>query len=183
MRRVLTRAATAALVICSVSVCPAAPGTAAPPATAQVFALVGGTLSLTAAASSSLGSTASSLGGSTIAGTLGSTRVSDDRFTLIAGAWSVTASLTNFSRTGGGASIAKANASVWSGAATGTAGIVIFVPTTSLTPVSMASSGTIGSATGVLLATSVTYNPSMRVTVPGNTPAGAYTATFTQTAA
>ena len=147
----------------------------------QTFGL-GGSLNLATAPTASLPATTSGVGGTTVSGPLGATTVTDDRFTVVAGTWTVTASCTDFSS--GSSVVPKANVSIFSGPATATSGIVAFVPTTALTARSMAGSGgPIASATGVLLSTSVTYRPTMTVTVPASAPAGSYSATCTQTVA
>lgn len=149
--------------------------------TTVTFSVGAGSLAITSGASAALSDATSVVGGSSVTGAVGATTVTDARAAL-AGQWNVTGTMTDF--TDGAATIAKANASVYSGAATSTTGVVVFVPTLVAAPVSMAGSGgVIASATGVLGASSVTYNPTVVVTVPGNAIAGDYEGTFTQTVA
>lgn len=169
------------MVVASLSLAPS-PVAAAPFEPPRTFALGPGVLAITTPVNGSLSTATAALGGTSVTGQLGTTTVSDARFTLVVGGWTVSASCTDFV-SGQGAVIPKANAAVYSGAATATSGIVIFVPTTALTPRSMAGSGgAIASATGVLLSTSVSYRPTMTVTIPATARAGTYSATFTQTA-
>lgn len=149
--------------------------------TTVTFTIQAGVLAIASTGSAALSNATATSGGTSVTGALGATTVTDARAAL-AGTWSVTATATDF--TDDALSIAKANASVYSGAATATTGTVVFTPTLVALPTSMAGSGgVIGSAVGVLGASSVTYNPTMSVTIPTTTQAGDYSGTFTQTVA
>jgi len=98
----------------------------------------------------------------------------------VAGTWTVTVSVSDFT-TGSGAAnerIPKESVSVFSGVAT-TTGIGVVVPTTQLTPA--AHGGTLVSATAVVGSMTSTYNPTVQVAVPATAAAGTYTGTITQT--
>ena len=110
------------------------------------------------------------------------TTVTDERNSLLG--WQVSASVTNFVRTGGGGSVAASNVlmlidaeSVVTNAATG----AVFVPTPAV-----AGSGVIGTMAldiSPLLGgdNTVSYDLGVTVAVPANTPDGTYTSTLTQT--
>lgn len=143
------------------------------------FTLTGGSLTLTAPGSAAL-SAAGGLGvnGTTVSGTLGNSTVSDSRGAL-AHTLTVNMSTTNFTTTGGD-TIAKSNATGYSGATVPT-GVGVAVPT--LTGQSIGNSGgaTILQLTGVVGSVATTYNPTVSITIPANAIAGDYSGTVTQT--
>lgn len=122
-----------------------------------------------------------SLSGTTLSGSLGSATVTDARG-LGAGAWTVTMTATDFTDTATPTPhmIVKTAASAYSGVATPT-GVVVPVPTLVAAPVAIGSGGAILTATGVLGASSVTYNPTVSVAIPASAVASTYSGTITQT--
>ena len=149
--------------------------------TAVTFTVSAGALSLSGAPSAALSNATATVAGTSVSGQLGSTTVTDNR-AAAAGAWSVSVSSTNFTAAGG-LSIAKAQASAYSGISTATTGVSVFVPTTAANPVNLGSAGTIASATGILGSSTVTYNPTLTVTIGNSVQAGDYSGTVTQTVA
>ena len=143
------------------------------------FDVPSGGLSLSAPAAANLGTATPSVLGTTVSGQLGETVVTDLRGS-VAGAWTVTVSVSDFT-TGTGADnqrIGKENVSVFSGVAT-TSGVAAVVPTTALTPAG--DGGTLLSATAIVGSMSATFNPTAEVSVPSTAAAGTYTGTITQT--
>lgn len=117
---------------------------------------------------------------------LGSISVIDQRGALLSG-W--TASVTSGDFTTGGATsnetIAKANVSYWSGAATATTGTGVFTPgqATSLLATTMSTSRTAFAATVTVGNNSAAWDPTMIVTIPAQAVVGTYSGTITHSAA
>jgi hypothetical protein len=163
---------------------------AAPSAEAQVttttFVLsAAGGLSVTAPETKELSAgTATNAG--TLTAQLGATQVSDQRGSLL-GSW--TASVTSTDFTTGAASadetIAKANVSYWSGAATASSGTAVFVPGQLLVANAQALSAgrTAFSATGTVGNNTATWNPTVVVTIPAQAVTGTYSGTITHSIA
>lgn len=153
--------------------------------TATFTLTAGGGLALTAPATSAL--TGGATGASATTPTqMGNIVVSDTRGALL-GSW--TASVTSTDFTTGAASaaetIAKANADYWSGAAISPTGTAVRVPGQPLAAnkVTLASSGTAFSASGVTGNGTTTWNPTVGVTIPAAAVAGTYTGTITHSVA
>jgi hypothetical protein len=145
------------------------------------FTLTGGSLTLSAPGSATLTAAGNlGLGGTTVSGSLGNTTVTDARGSLL-GSFNVDMSTTDF--TSSGNTIAKSNATAYSGAATPT-GVAVPAPTTNLTAVNIggATPGRILTVTGVTGSASVVYNPTVSIAIPADTVAGSYSGTVTQTA-
>ena len=149
------------------SSCPA--GSSSPGCTVAV-AVVAGPLSITVPATASLGSAAP---GGTLSAGLGTVQVTDDRG--FGAGWTATVSATG---TGTPAETIPAGAARYNISALATAtGSATFtpVPTTQLS----ASPQPVVNATNVAGNTTVTWDPTIEVTIPGSAVAGAYTATIT----
>lgn len=163
------------------------PGAAQAGDTSVTFEVDSGSLSISVPSAATIGgsSLTDALAGATVTGTLGSTTVSDTRGALAAAAWTITASMANdFVHSGGTATIAKGQASMYSGLATATSGIVTFTGTTAVNPVTMSTTGgALGSATLASGSHSVTYDPTLSISIPGNATPGSYTGSVTQTVA
>lgn len=180
MRKMLLATAAAATLVIGVSL-PAHAATTGD--TTTTFTLTGGLLNLTAPASAALGSGAA---GGTLSASLGSVQVVDDRAALAA-AWTTTVSSTNFTTGAASAAetIAKANVTYWSGAATATTGTATFVPGQA-TALNAAALGAAVTAFTVTLGTgsnSATWAPTLGINVPATAVAGAYTGTVTHSVA
>ena len=153
------------------STCP--PGPAAPGCSVTV-AVVAGPLTITAPATASLGSAAP---GGTVSAGLGTVQVTDDRG--FGASWTATVSATGFA-TGAGTpaeTIPAADAQYVIAALSTATGPATFtpVPTTQLS----ASPQPVVNATNVAGNTTVTWDPTITVTIPGSAVGGAYTATIT----
>jgi len=148
--------------------------------TAVTFTLTGGSLTLTAPTSAALSNAGLQVGGTSVTGTLGNTTVTDARGAL-GHIDTVTMSVTDFSD-GHGNSVAKSNATGYSGVFTPT-GVAVAVPTTTGQTIGAAGGATVLQMTGVVGSASATYNPTVTVTIPTNTIAGDYSGTVTQTVA
>lgn len=189
MRRI-TVVGLAGAAVATLSVLAPVTANAAPGDTGVTFTLTGGSLSLTTPTATanltSGGALSLSLaGGQSVSGQLGATTVSDLRG-LATHVDTVTMSTTDFSD--GAATpdvIAKSNATAYSGAATGTTGIAVTVPTTSALPASIGNTGgaTVFQMTGVVGQATATYNPTVTVNIPAGAVAATYTGTVTQTVA
>jgi hypothetical protein len=81
--------------------------------------------------------------------------------------------------------IAKSNISYWSGPATSTSGLASATPgqLTSAQAVSLSTSRTAFSGTGLLLSISASWNPTIVVNIPTSAVAGAYSGTITHSVA
>ncbi len=153
------------------STCP--PGGTGPDCTVTV-AVVAGPLSMTAPATASLGSAGP---GGTLSAGLGTVQVTDDRG--FGASWTATVSASGFA-TGAGTpaeTIPAADAQYDIAALATTTGSATFtpVPATQLS----ASPQPVVSATNVAGNTTVTWDPTIQVTIPGSAVAGTYTATIT----
>ncbi|GAB7184442.1 hypothetical protein ATKI12_4273 [Kitasatospora sp. Ki12] len=138
-------------------------------------------LSITVPTSVNLGSSAP---GGTITGHLGAVTVDDNG---VVANWTVTVAATNFT-TGAGApaqTIAKGSVSYWSGPATAKTGTGTVTPgqATAAQAQALSASRTAFSLTGGLVVTSVTWNPTLIVSVPASAVGGAYTGTVTHSVA
>lgn len=117
---------------------------------------------------------------------LGVVSVTDLRGTLL-GSW--TASVTSSDFTTGTATadetIAKANVSYASGAATAATGVGLFTPgqATTLLAQALSASRTAFAATATVGNTSASWNPTVVVAVPANAVVGTYAGTITHSAA
>lgn len=153
--------------------------------TTTTFSLTSGALSITAPASKALGSadiTATSVAGVS----LGTVSVNDARGGLL-GTW--TASVTSTDFTTGTATaaetIAKANATYWSGAATASSGTQVLTPGQALetAKVTLAASRTAFGASGVTGTATASWAPTIGFTIPSGAVAGTYTGTVTHSIA
>jgi methionine-rich copper-binding protein CopC len=168
-------------------------GLAAPAAHAEetttTFVLSAGTIAVAPPASVNLTASQSisaSSSNATLTGQLGNVVVSDNRGALVA-TWNVTVDGSDFTTGAGGANrtIVDDNISYWSGAATASSGIVTAAPgqplavnAQSLDATRTAMQGTL--AVGV---NSVTWNPTLVITVPASNVAGTYSGTITHSLA
>ena len=157
----------------------AAPGSTCPagstsPACSVTVTVVAGPLSITAPATASLGSAAP---GGTLSAALGTVQVTDNRG--FGANWTATVAATGFATgTGTPAETIPAADGQYDITALGTAtGSATFtpVPATQLS----ASPQPVVNATNVAGNTTVTWDPTITVTIPGSAVAGAYTATIT----
>ena len=139
------------------------------------FTIASGNLTIDAAPSADLGSSVNLVAGATVSGALGNVVVSDTRNATLG--WVASASSTDFTKAAD--TLAKANATV--------SGVNTLVSSTGLAvsggfvgaAASMAGSGgTVGTAVA-LGSNTATFNPTMSIVVPVNTPTGAYTGTLT----
>lgn len=98
--------------------------------------------------------------------------------------WTATVAATNFTRTGGGGTIANSNITYWSGPLTGMTGPGLCTPgqATSSQAASLSTSRTAFRRTGSSGNNSCSWNPTVTVTVPSSTTAGTYTGTITHSA-
>ena len=149
-----------------------------PPATAATtttFTINGGSLTVTAPASAPLGT--ASIGSPSISAALGTVTVSDQR-AVLNGGW--TASVISSSFTTGGDSpaetLAAADASYAPGPLTSAMGTGSYSPGNGGP---MGSSQTAWAASAETGATSVSWDPTITVTIPGSALAGAYSGTIT----
>jgi hypothetical protein len=182
-RPVVAMAATA--VVAAFCCLPPAPAAADMPVT---LVLLGGSLTISQPGSATLGTATVSASGTTVTGKLGSTTITDTRGTLAG--WTVTISATNLSD---GASptphtIAAGNMRAYVAAIDGptvTSGVA--VPTTPYTSLATALTLSTGGHTFVTTtatgSNTVTYNPTVSVTVGSSAVAATYAGTVTQTAA
>ena len=150
-----------------------AAGPTAPRCSVNV-AVVAGPLTITAPATASLGSAAP---GGTVSAGLGTVQVTDDRG--FGASWTATVSASSFA-TGAGTpaeTIPAADAQYVIDALSTATGPATFTPapTTQLS----ASPQPVVNATNVAGNTTVTWDPTIKVTIPGSAVAGAYTATIT----
>jgi hypothetical protein len=153
------------------STCPSGSGS---PACTVTVAVVAGPLSITAPATADLGSAAP---GGTLSAALGTVQVTDDRG--FGAGWTATVSATGFA-TGTGTpaeTIPAADAHYVISALDTTTGSATFtpVPTTRLS----ARPKAVVNATNVAGNTTVTWDPTINVNIPGSAVAGGYTATIT----
>lgn len=147
--------------------------------TTVTFSITAGALTIAAPASASLGSVAT--GTASISGQIGPVTVTDDRGTLN-GSWTASVISTDFT-TGGGTpaeTIPNINNSYSPGPATSTTGTGTFTPGPGgiVNVPQVAFTGT--ALTGN---NSVTWNPTLTVTIPAAAVAGTYTGTVTHSVA
>jgi hypothetical protein len=147
--------------------------------TTVTFTVATGSLSITTPDAVSFGTAA--VGAPSVSGPLGTVTVSDSRSGILRG-WTATVSSTDFlTGTGtGNQDIAASNVSYSPGLATGTSGAGTFLP---------GSGGALSSAKTAFTAslesgsTTVSWSPTVTVTLPSNTAAGTYTGTITHSVA
>jgi hypothetical protein len=156
-------------------------------ATSATFVVNAGSLSITVPGSpASLGSVAT--GTASLSAQLGTVSVTDQRG-LVSGSWTVTVSAIDFTTGGHTASetIAKGQASYWSGPATATAGAgpPTFTPgqANAAAKVALSTSRTAFSASGAVGNNSASWNPTVVITIPGSAVAGTYSGTITHSVA
>jgi hypothetical protein len=158
---------------------------AAPPAkaadTTTTFVVTGGALQVSAPGTASL--TGINTGVSATSGTLGSTTVTDARGSLL-GAWTAKVSSTDF--TTGAASadetIGKGSVTYLAGLATATTGTGVFTPGQVLAE-DLSIQRNAYTATAVVGNNSVTWDPTLNVTIPSDVVAGTYSGTITHSVA
>ena len=147
--------------------------------TTVTFTVATGSLSITTPDAVSFGT--ASVGASSVSGSLGTVTVSDTRSATLRG-WTASVTSSDFSTgTGtGNQDIPAANVSYSPGLATGTSGTGTFVP---------GLGGALGSAKTAFTATlesgstTVSWNPTVTVTLPANIAAGTYSGTITHSVA
>jgi len=149
--------------------------------TTTTFTLTGSGLGVSVPATADL-SSSTNIGVTSLSSQLGDITVTDNRGSLLT-SWTATVSSTDFKIGAGGThlEIAKANVSYASGAATASTGLGVDVPT--LVPVTLDTSRTAFSHTGVVGTQSSTWNPTVSVTVPADATAGTYSGTITHSVA
>ena len=149
------------------------------------FGILANTLGITVPSSADFGSQ-SSASGTVFSAQLGTVTVDDTR-TGILRSWTATVSSSSFTTGAGGAgeTISTASIKYWSGPATAKSGTIVAVPgqTTALTAVTLSSTGTAFSSSGGTDTTSVSWNPTIVVTVPTGVSGGTYSGTITHSVA
>ena len=152
--------------------------------TTTTFTLAAGSLSISAPASSDLGS--GSTGAGTVSAQLGNVTVTDTRGALL-GTWTASVSSTDFTTGGATANETIVNGQVtyWSGAATATSGTATFTPgqLTSANAQDLSAVRTAFSASAIVGNDSASWNPTVTINVPGAAVAGSYTGTITHSVA
>jgi len=152
--------------------------------TTTTFTLAAGALSISAPASTGLGTGSTGVG--TISAQLGTVTVTDTRGALL-GAWTASVSSTDFTTGGATANetVAKGQVTYWSGAASASSGTAVFTPgqATSGNAQALSVSRTAFSATVIIGNNSASWNPTVTVNVPAAAVAGAYTGTITHSVA
>lgn len=139
----------------------------------HAHALLGGSLSITAPANASLAS--APVSASTVSGSLGPVKVTDTR-TLGLG-WTAKVSSTSFG--GAGLPVIQNSAVTYiSGLATNTTGVVTPIPGDPLGATLEAQKTAFAGSVGTLGGT-ITWNPTVRVTLPANVLTGSYSGTIT----
>ena len=122
----------------------------------------------------------------TISGALGTVTVQDDRG-AVGAAWTATVTTSHFVTGGGTAAetIDRANVAYWSGPAVATAGIGVFTPgqLTALEASALDVPRTAFSMASGIGDNSVSWSPTLVVTVPASAVAGTYTGTVTHSVA
>jgi hypothetical protein len=173
---VIRKSATAAALVAATVLLPQAPAQAASP--------VG--LAISVPTSANLGS--ATTGSTSLTGVLGDVTVTTG-ISIGSGGWVATVSATNFT-TGGGTSaetIPASSIGYLSGAMTGSSGIAanVCVPGQLVSATSLASAKTAFSCTGLSLlnATSVTWRPTIVVSLSPSAVVGSYTGTITHSVA
>ncbi len=123
--------------------------------------------------------------GSSVSKALGSTTVTDSRAALLHNL-TVKMEASDFVQKDSGnnvvATVSRTNAKAYSGTASGSL-TSLAAPTTALTAPGIGVDGgaTILTVTGVVGSGTVSYNPTVSVSIPGSAAAGTYTGTVTQT--
>jgi hypothetical protein len=179
LRRPLFVLLALALTPAAVSVTAAAAAGASTGPTTVTFTVQTGSLSITTPDAASFGTAA--IGATSVSGSLGTVTVSDTRSTTLRG-WTATVTSSDFlTGTGtGNQDIPAANVSYSPGAATASSGTGTFVP---------GLGGALGSGKTAFTAslesggTSLSWNPTVTVTLPSNVAAGTYTGTITHSVA
>jgi len=142
------------------------------------FTITGGNLAITVPSNADLGSVTA--GSALVSGSLGTVSVSDTR-QLFAAAWTASVSSTDF--TTGGASaeetVSKTNVAYVTGAPTASTGTGVFTPVGAVT---FAAPGVAGAWVGTGN-NSVSWNPTVTVTLPPGQSAGTYTGVITHSVA
>lgn len=143
-----------------------------------------GGLSISVPASKNLGSAATNAG--TLSAQLGTVTVTDDRG-LLAGTWTASVSSTDFTTglASANETIAKANISYWSGAATATTGTLTATPgqLLAINAVTLTASRTAFSAAAIVGNNSLSFNPTVTVNIPASSVTGTYSGTITHSVA
>jgi hypothetical protein len=143
-----------------------------------------GSLSIAVPASSSLASAPNTA--STLSAHLGAVTVSDSRGAL-AGGWSVTVTSSDFTTGSGTAAetIGKTRVAYWSGPATNVSGLGTPLPgqLTSSARVSLGSSRPAFGGTGAVGTTSISWDPTLVVSLSPSTVVGQYQGTITHSVA
>ncbi len=152
--------------------------------TSTTFAILSGPLSVSAPEPADLGTAGPS---SSITSPLGTVTVTDTR-ALLAPTWTVTVSSADFTTGGGtaGETIPATGVTYWSGLDTASSGSgAVFVPgqRTAADQVAISTSPTAFSLVSGLGNNSVSWNPTLSVTIPEAAVNGEYTATVTHSAA
>ena len=143
--------------------------------TTTTFTLAGGSLAISQPADADLGE--GNTGDTLLTGDLGSVTVNDTRGALVAD-WTATASTSPFT-TGAATTaetVAKANVAYTPGVPTASSGVAVFTPVPVL---SMTGTSTVYTATVAVGNNSVTWNPTIAITLPGAAVAGVYSGTIT----
>ncbi|MFE9656512.1 hypothetical protein [Micromonospora sp. NPDC006431] len=139
-----------------------------------------GGLSITVPATAAIGSGGP---GATLSSSIGAVTVTDQRG-LSSAAWTATVSITDFTGSSG-FTVAKGNASYWSGPATATTGSGTFIPgqPTAAQAQPLGQTLTAFRLQGGSGANSATWRPTLVIAVPLSAVAGTYTATLTHSVA
>jgi hypothetical protein len=149
-------------------------------ASGVTFTLTAGSLAVSDPATASLGSVAT--GTASLSAGLGNVTVTDARGALN-GTWTSTVSSTDFTTGGATANetIAKAQVDYWSGVATSTTGVAVFLPGQVLVAnkQALSTSRTAYSASAVVGNTSASWSPTVVVNIPSSAVAGTYSGTIT----
>jgi hypothetical protein len=151
--------------------------------TTTTFSVSGGSLNITAPASASLGTAA--IGAANVSGSLGTVTVTDQRASLSLASW--TASATSSAFTTGQASpnetIPATDVGYNPGVQTNQTGIGVFAPGVLTALTNISTPQTAYTAVAEVGATSVSWNPTITVTLPSSVVAGTYTGTITHSVA
>lgn len=179
MRRLFVAFATACALVGGLSEVSQAAGTSV-----SFTLTAAGGLTISVPTSANLGTVPTASG--TLSAKLGAVTVTDDRG-LLNGNWTASVVSTDFTTGAGSAQekIAAANVYYWSGAATATSGTGVFTPGQLLAAnkVSLSVSRTAFSATSTAGNNSVTWDPTVEVSIPATAVVGAYTGTVTHSVA
>ncbi len=157
--------------------------------TPVTFTVQGGLLSISEpTTTASLGTLNASSSSSTISGSIGVTTVTDNRAVALGWTTTIQGPSGGFTNPATGATaIPAANAIVWvpSSTFTGTPALTTLrtdTNTTAAASVTLSATAPVNLVKVTAVGTnSATFNPSIQITVPGNSTAGVYTGTVTQT--